>query len=154
MRFATKFDRRLMCLLIPAAVLTCIVLPAMRLFKPGAHPAPLPLALLPPVLCVFVLAATLPQYYEVRGEGLFIRQGWRKMLIPYPSLVELQPTFDSRSAAVYSMDRLLVVTRENRRYVIAPTDQSGFLDAVAQFAPQLERRATGLSVPFSAGTLS
>jgi hypothetical protein len=145
MRFATRFDRWLMCLLVPAAALTSIVLPAMRLFKPGAHPAPLPLALLPPVLCVFVLAATLPQYYEVRGDGLFIRQGWRKALIPYPSLMELRPTFDARSAPVYSMDRLLVVTRENRRYVIAPADQEGFLAAVAQWAPHLDRRAAGLS---------
>jgi hypothetical protein len=154
MRFATKFDGWLMCLLVPVAVLTCIVLPGMRLFRAGAHPAPLPLTLLPPVLCIFVLAATLPQYYEVRGEGLFIRQGWRKVLVPYPSLVELQPTLDARSAPVYSMDRLLVVTRENRRYVIAPAGQERFLAAVAQWAPHLERRAGGLSTALSAPTLS
>lgn len=153
MRFATKFDGWLMCLLIPAGVLTAVVLPALRIFRPGTHPPPLPVALLPVAMAVFVAATTLPQYYEVRGDGLFIRQGWRRILIPYSSLVELQPTTDARSAAVYSMDRILVATRENHRYIIAPANQEGFLATVAQFAPQLERRGGGLSLPFAAPTL-
>ncbi len=34
-----------------------------------------------PVIFVIALSATLPQYYEVREDGLFIRQGWNKALL-------------------------------------------------------------------------
>jgi hypothetical protein len=154
MRFATKFDRGIVWLLLPAAVFTGVVLPILRLLHIGAHPAPLPIALFPIPIWLFALAATLPQYYEVRGDGLFIRQGWRRVLVPYPSLAELKGGFDSRSAGVYSMDRVVIVTRENRRYIIAPADQQGFLDAVAQCTPHLERRGSGLAVPFASTTLA
>ncbi|MBZ5578129.1 MAG: PH domain-containing protein [Acidobacteriia bacterium] len=149
MRFSTKFDRWLVALLIVAA--------AVSLGGPTAgwlahQSPPFPVLLFAWVIWIGVLLATLPQYYEVRDDGLFIRQGWRKALIPYASLVELQPNTDSRSAGVFSTDRLLVVTNKPRTFVIALADQEGFVNQVALKAPHLERKGFGLGLPFSSTT--
>jgi len=152
MRFATKFDRWLVILLVLTATITCIVLPAIRFFAPGSHPEPLWLAIAVPGVWLVVLPFTLPQYYEVREDGLFLRQGWRKNLIPYASLVELQSISDSRSAGVFSTDRILVVTREGKRFLISPAQRERFLKEVAQRTPQLERKGFGLGLPFSPPT--
>jgi len=85
----------------------------------------------------------------VAGDGLFLRQGWRRILIPYASLVELQCMTDSRSAGVFSTQRILVVTAEGKRYLIAVADEEGFLEAVAARCPQLEKRGFGLAVPMA-----
>jgi PH (Pleckstrin Homology) domain-containing protein len=91
----------------------------------------------------------LPQYYEVRPDGLFIRQGWRRMLIPYDSLVDLQSNTDFGGAAVFSSYRLLVATRAGRRFIIAPVEQDRFLQEVARRAPHLECKPFGLGFTFS-----
>ena len=54
-----------------------------------------------------MLVNMLPQYYEVRTDGLFIRQGWRKALVRYADLVEPQSTTGARIAGVFSIDRIL-----------------------------------------------
>ena len=82
MRFETKYDLWLVIILVLAAIFTCIVLPGVGLFAPGPHPGPLWLVLMPLVIWLIVLPCTLPQYYEVREDCLFLRQGWRKNLIP------------------------------------------------------------------------
>jgi hypothetical protein len=149
MRFETRYDRWLVILLVVAAVATCIVLPAMQWLAPGAHSAPVWVTLLPLLIWAFVLPCTLPQYYEVREDGLFVRQGWRKFLFPYASLVELQPMSDSRSAAVFSTSRILVVAQGGKRVLIAVAEDERFLAEVAKRCPQLERRNFGLGLPFS-----
>ena len=81
MRFKTKFDRWLVIVLVVAACAS-LSLPA-SLLKPGPHPTPqIVAACFVPVIWFIVLSGTLPQYYELRTDGLFIRQGWRKSLIP------------------------------------------------------------------------
>jgi hypothetical protein len=111
------------------------------------------LRVLPLVVWPFVLVNMLPQYYEVRADGLFIRQGWRKVLIRYLDLVELQATTDTRSAGVFSMDRMLVVARNGKSWIIAPADAEGFLAAVAMRCPHLERKGSGLASPLSSPTV-
>jgi hypothetical protein len=101
------------------------------------------------VLWLVVLSGTLPQYYEVRADGLFIRQGWRKSLIPYASLVEVQSVSDSRSAALFLTDRILIVTQSGKRFVIAVAEHDRFFSELAKRCPQLERRAFGLGTPLS-----
>jgi len=101
------------------------------------------------VLWFIVLSCTLPQHYEVRADGLFIRQGWRKNLIPYASLLEVQSVSDSRSAAVFSADRILIVTQNSKRFVIAVAEDEAFFSELAKRCPQLERRPFGLGTPFS-----
>jgi hypothetical protein len=44
MLFATRFDPWLMALLVLAAAVSCIVLPAMRFLAPGSRPPPVPVA--------------------------------------------------------------------------------------------------------------
>jgi hypothetical protein len=100
-----------------------------------------------------VLSCMLPQYYEVLESGLFLRQGWRKSLIPYASLVELQPMSDSRSSGVFSTQRILVVTREGKRFLIAVAEEERFLAEVSKRCPQLERRDFGWGIPLAPPTI-
>jgi hypothetical protein len=149
MRFATKVDRWLAWLLILAAIVTCLIIPGIRLFAPGAA-TPLWLAFLPLLIWLAALTCALPQYYEVQENGLFVRQGWRKRLIPYASLLGFQPLSDSRSAPVFSTDRLLVETREGN-LLIAVAEQERFLAEVSKRCPQLEQTGFGLKVRFASG---
>jgi hypothetical protein len=151
-RFATKFDWWIVAAML-AGGLASLVLPWVSLGGgPLYHPAPDWVRLLPWVICPAVLLATLPQYYDVRAEGLFIRQGWRKVLIAYADLAEVEATTDTRSAGVFSMDRMLVVTRGGKSWNIAPADQEGFLAAVGTRCPHLERKGSGLGSRLSAPT--
>jgi hypothetical protein len=156
LRFKTKFDWWIVAALVLAAFVT-LVLPWIRSQSvpgPYHHPAPFWVKSVVWLIWVAVLVCTLPQYYDVRADGLFIRQGWRRVLIPYADLVELQATTDSRSAGVFSMDRMVVVTRDSRTFIIAPADQEGFLEAVSLRCPQLERKGFGLALPFSPTAIS
>jgi hypothetical protein len=148
MRFETKFDRWLVIVLALAACAT-FSLP-FSLLKPGPHLAPqIVAAFFVPLLWIAVVSCTLPQYYEARADGLFIRQGWKKSLIPYESLLEVQSVSDSRSAAVFSTDRILIVTQDNKSVVIAVAEDDRFFAELAKRCPQLERRAFGLGTPLS-----
>jgi hypothetical protein len=152
MRFATRFDRWLVVLLAFAALVSCGLMPFLRFFDPGTHPGPKWMAFMAWPLWLAVLSAMLPQYYEVRENGLFIRQGWRRILIPYASLIEVQSVTNSMSAAVFSSQRILIVTTEGRRVLIAVAEDERFLAEVARRAPQLERKAFGLGLPFAPST--
>jgi hypothetical protein len=144
-RFATKFDGRIVAALLGGGFAS-LVLPWVSLAGGGPlrHPAPDWLRMLPWVVWPAILVCMLPQYYEVRPDGLFIRQGWRKVLIKYADLAELQTTMNTRSGAVFSMDRITVATRTGRTLIIAPADQQGLLAAVALRCPHLERKGSGL----------
>ena len=102
MRFETRFDHRLMVCLALAALVTCVLLPAIRFLAPGSHPAPRGLVFAPLVIWAALLRWALPQYYVLQKTGLFLRQGWKKTFIPYASLFELQSLSDSRGAGVFS----------------------------------------------------
>jgi Bacterial PH domain len=149
MRFETRFDQGLVSLMALAAVASCVAPPVLRFLAPGPNPGPPWLAFTPWGIWLIVLPCMLPQYYEVRETGLFLRQGWRKSLIPYSSLVELQPRSDSMSAAVFSTDRILVVTAEGKRFLIAVAEDERFLAEVAKRSPQLDRRNFGLGMPLA-----
>ena len=150
MRFETKFDWWIVAAIIVGAFVSLVMPLIGPQHGPYHHPAPPWVTFLVWLLWAAVLACTLPQYYEVRGEGLFIRQGWRRVSLAYSDLVELQATTDARSAAVFSVDRLAVGTRDGRTFVIAPADQAGFLNAIAERCPQLERKGFGLGLRISA----
>jgi membrane protein YdbS with pleckstrin-like domain len=144
MRFQTKLDLWLVIVLVVAALASLglpWILPAGGAYR---HPAPLWVRYAAWLVWAYVLLATLPQYYEVRPEGLFIRQGVRKALIPYDALLEVQPRTDARSAGVYSLDRVQVVTQGRGTFVIAPREQNRFLEELARRAPQLGRKGFGL----------
>ena len=150
MRFQTKYDAWLVFLLGLAAVMTCVVVPVVRIVAPGSHAGSLWLAFLPMLLWLIVIPCTLPQYYDLRADGLFLRQGWRKSLIPYASLIELQAMSDSSSAGVFSTDRIFLKTQGGRQFIIAVAEEGRFLDEISRRCPQLERRPPfGLGMPWS-----
>ena len=105
-----------------------------------------------PAIFFVVLFATLPQYYEVREEGLYIRQGWKKTLLSYPAIRELRIWNSALSAAVYSTHRLVVTAVPGGQFVIAVAEQDRFLAEIARRAPQLEQKPLGLKTPGGSAT--
>ena len=148
MRFEAKFDGWIVGALIVGAAVSLVLPTAAVMNLPAARRPAVWVAAIPWLIWAYVLPCMLPQYYEVRTDGLFIRQGWRKILIPYAALVGLQAVSDATSAGVFSTDRLLITTGEGKSYVIVPANQREFLDAVSQ-RTILERRASGLGLPLS-----
>jgi len=100
--------------------------------------------LMVPAILLFVLAFTLPQYYEVHEDGLFIRQGWKKTLLPYSALRELEAVNSPFSAPVFSTHRLQITAVPGGEFLIAVAEQEQFLAEVARHAPQLEQGPSGL----------
>src|ERR1035438_7882226 len=99
MRFETRYDTWLAGVLIATAFIL-FGLPVALYFNPATHGLPVWTLFLGPVIFAFTLLATLPQYYELREEGLFIRQGWKKALLPYSALCELSAVNSALSAPV------------------------------------------------------
>ena len=144
MRFRTRYEGWMVAMLI-AVGLVLIAIPVLIHFSTPAHGRP-PLAifLIGPVVYALVMTATLPQYYEVREEGLFLRQGWKKTLLSYDALWELSEWNSVLSAPVFSTHRLLVNAAPGGQFVIAVAEQERFLAEVSRHAPQLEVWPSGL----------
>lgn len=145
MRFATKYDRWVVAGVAAAPVVAGIAWIRMLVgIANQREPAWIAGGAMLVWLCA--MASCWPQYYEVRGDSLFIRQGWRRITIPYAELTAVVASSDAHSAGVFSVDRVLIETSPGNRYIIAPADQAGFFEAIAARAPQLERSAGGLRV--------
>jgi|SRR6185437_14864581 len=147
MRFKTKFDWWIVAALGVAPTLFGYSLTRVVL----GHGRQEMLWVMSGVMLVWLgaMSACWPQYYEIRDDGLFVRQGWRRIFAPYDSLTSVTTTTSALSAAVFSTDRVAVTTSDGRLLLIAPANQMDFLDEIAARAPQFERRAGGLQVPFS-----
>jgi hypothetical protein len=98
----------------------------------------------PAIVLSVVFACLLPQYYEVREDGLFIRQGRKKSLLPYSALRELEAVNSPFSAPVFSTHRLQITAVPGGEFLVAVAEQERFLAEVARHAPQLEQRPSGL----------
>jgi hypothetical protein len=120
-------------------VFASVVSTVLRFLAPGRHPEPLWGVFLQWVILPILFARSLPQYYELRENGLFLGQGWTKTLISYPSLVAVDPycSVGSRSDRVFSMDRILIVTNGGNRYVIAVAEEKRFLAEIWKRCPRL-----------------
>jgi hypothetical protein len=153
MRFNTKFDRWQVVVVILSAVVSCTVVPAILIINFELHSYQSALAFFPLAIWLIILLSMLPQYYELGGNGLFIRQGWHRALLPYASLVELQTMWDLRSSAVYSASRILIVTDAGKRFLIAVAEQERFLAEVSKRCPQLNQNESGLGLPFAPSTI-
>jgi hypothetical protein len=143
MRFETRYDKWIVGVLI-AAGLILFGLPLALYSNLMAHGQPVWTLFFGPVIFCIVLAGTLPQYYELREDGLFIRRGWKKALLPYSDLRELSTVNSTLSAPVFSTHRLLVTAAHGGRFMIAVAEQERFLAEVARRAPQLEEGPSGL----------
>jgi hypothetical protein len=90
------------------------------------------------------LAFLLPQSYETTPEGLLIRAGLYRKLIPYASITAVGPCSDTRSGLALSMDRLKISYGSGKEFHIAPADQEGFMADLAMRTPQLVKRGFDL----------
>ncbi len=145
LRFATRYDRWLVLSVACAAVFPFIT----ALSMVPKQPVMLLVAMLLAVFWIVVLVSVLPQYYQVRADGLFLRQGWRRTSIPWKLLVQMQTMQDSRSAGVFSTQRVLVVTESGKEHLIAVAEEERFLEEVLMRCPQLEKRPFGLALPLA-----
>jgi hypothetical protein len=143
MRFETRYDKWLVGVLI-ATGLILFGLPVALYSNLAARGQVAWTLFFGPVIFVFALSVTLPQYYELREDGLFIRQGWKKALLPYSALCELSTADSVLSAPVFSTHRLLVTAVPGGQFLIAVAEQERFLAEVARRTPQLEQWPSGL----------
>jgi hypothetical protein len=146
MRFETRYDKWLVGVLVAIGLILFSV-PVLLHFQLAQHGPPIWIFFFGPVIYFIAISATLPQYYEVREEGLFIRQGWHKALLPYSALCELSAADGVLSAPVFSTHRLEVSAAPGGQFLIAVAEQERFLAEVARRAPQLERWPSGLKSP-------
>ena len=146
MRFETRYDKWLVGVLIGTGLIL-LGLPILCYLQHAEHGPPIWIFFFGPVIYVIAFSATLPQYYEVREEGLFIRQGWYKALLPYSALCELCAADGVLSAPVFSTHRLQVSAVPGGLFLIAVAEQEQFLAEVARRAPQLEKWPSGLRTP-------
>jgi hypothetical protein len=148
MRFETRYDKWLAGVLIAVGLIVFGQPVAALYFSHTGHGQPIwPLFLPGPAIYLLVLSATLPQYYELREEGLFIRQGWKKALLAYSALCEVYTVNSVLSAPVFSTHRLQVTAAPGGQFLIAVAEQERFLAEVARRAPQLEQWPSGLRIP-------
>lgn len=148
MRFKTKFGRGLKPAFLIGAVFLCVGL-LFYVLNPY-HRTDRTVFSLWPLAYLLIIPWAWPQYYDVREDGLFLRQGFSKNLIPYKSLVVLRSIqANSRNYRVFSGDRLLVVTETGQRFVIAVAEQERFLAEVSKRCPQLELKNSSLEIPFA-----
>jgi len=143
MRFETRYDTWLVAVL-GAVGLILLGLPLALYSTLAAHGQPIWPLIPGPVIYLLVLSATLPQYYEVREEGLFIRQGWKKTRLAYPAICELRIWNSALSAAVFSTHRLMITAVPGGQFVIAVAEQERFMAEIARRSPQLEQGTAGL----------
>ena len=138
MRFKTRYDAWLVAVL-SAVALEMLVMPCAFYFTNVVQGAQMWLFLVGPVIMAFVLSLTLPQYYELRDDGMFIRQGWRRALLSYDGLRELRAETGVLSAPVFSTHRIYVTAASAGGWVIAVAEEEKFLAEVRRRAPQLQR---------------
>ncbi len=138
MRFKTRYDAWLVVVLSVVA-LEMIVMPCAFYFTHVVRGAPMLLFLIGPMIMAFVFSLTLPQYYELRPDGMFIRQGWKRALLSYDALRELRAKTGVLSAPVFSTHRIYITVVPADRWVIAVAEEERFLAEVRRRAPQLQR---------------
>ena len=103
---------------------------------------------MPAAFTLFILIALYPQKYETSTEGLIVRAGLTKRVIPWQGNALVSATSDSGSSLALSLDRVLI-EHAGGRIRIAPDDQVRFFDDVASHCPQLSRRGMDLVVAFN-----
>lgn len=140
MRFETRYDTWLVAILAATGIVL-LGLPTALYVSHAVGAGQIWTFCFGPLVMLFVFSATLPQYYEVRDEGLFIRQGWRKVLLPYAGLREVHAARSFLSAPVFSTKRIYVTAVPGGHWILALAEQDRFLAEVRRRAPQLQAGA-------------
>ena len=82
-----------------------------------------------------------PVYYAITASGLLIRSDWLKYQIPLSTIEMIHPPEIPLSAPAWSLDRLQIDYKKNRKSriaLISPEDKSRFLQELTQRANKLE----------------
>jgi hypothetical protein len=85
-----------------------------------------------------------PVEYIMTPEALVIRFGLVRSKVEYESLEGVRPTRNPLSSPALSLDRLHLECGRSLGPYISPADKDGFLTALLERAPQLERDGDGL----------
>ena len=145
MCFRAKFSRLNLALLLNSGILVCVA--PLLLMQTGSNPILIILCVAPFLFWCLFLSFHLPQYYELRDGELLLFKGWRKVSIPYASLIELQPYSGERG--LFSRDMMQLITRDSRRFLISPKLEELFIREIAKRCPLLQRKGAGLGITFS-----
>ena len=87
-----------------------------------------------------------PQWYTTTAEGLVIRAGLTRRLVPYEAITFIGPSSDGRSNLALSVDRIKVAWGPASEVLIAPADPDAFFADMAARTPHLSRRGQDLVV--------
>jgi hypothetical protein len=100
-----------------------------------------------PLMLLLACFRSFPEYYEIRENGLFIRQGWKRNLIPYATIDKFLPLAQA-FRWLPPANGFLVIPEKGASFYVAPSEKERFLAEVSQRCPQLEQRETkyGLSL--------
>ena len=91
-----------------------------------------------------VFMAIFPQWYETTPQGLVIRSGLTRRVVPYQAITFIGPATEGRSNVALSLDRVKVEWGLGSDVLIAPADPDAFYADMASRAPQLCRRGQDL----------
>ncbi|HEX5731882.1 MAG TPA: PH domain-containing protein [Blastocatellia bacterium] len=140
MKHPTKVDRWLTIVLaISALVLVSIAVFGLLNQGIASLAAWVP-ALLVVLTTGAVAAVSLPTYYEVQSDRLFIRSGLLRWTVPLDEIVSVTPTSNPLGSPAWSLDRLEVRWRrggKDRTLLISPLRRDEFLR-------ELQARASAL----------
>jgi uncharacterized membrane protein YdbT with pleckstrin-like domain len=139
-RYRSKIDGWLLAVLVAAFALT--LLPLIVVVILLVHlPSAWLIVVLPLLIWAGVLSLLFPLYYEITRETLVVRSGWLHYRIPLASIHRIFPTHNPLSAPALSLDRLQVEYLQAnvvRSILISPAEKTGFLQDLAQVAPDLQ----------------
>jgi hypothetical protein len=80
------------------------------------------------------------ELYELREGGLFVRQGWKKSLIPYESIEKILPI--SSTFQLFSPNRLLVMNVNGDALLVSVAEKERFFAEMFKKCPQLAPKDT------------
>jgi hypothetical protein len=129
MRFEMRFEHAWVNRLVLLAALAGVAFAAINLLLTDSHPAHRWPALAQIVCWLVLLASWSRGYCEVRESDLFLRRGWKKISIPYASLIELKARPDGYG--------VFAIANDGRRFVIAVANVPIFLREIYRRCPQL-----------------
>ncbi|MGA2269760.1 MAG: PH domain-containing protein [Bryobacteraceae bacterium] len=101
-----------------------------------------------PVLLVLLICA-YPQSYQTTADGLLIRGGLWRRLIPYEVITFVGPISDDRGNLVLSTDPVRIQYGIASELRIAPADPRAFLADIARHTPHLIKRGYKLVPAFA-----
>jgi hypothetical protein len=90
-----------------------------------------------------------PQSYETTKDGLIVRAGLVRRLIPYNAITFVGPSDEGSFSFALSLDRVSIRYGTNSGVLIAPADYQAFLDDLAARATHLTRRGRDLVMAFA-----